>query len=90
MITAKDQNTRPCSTCAHKHMGQCDLYQDDITGADAYVQQARHECKGDKWELRENIAAIANALLPTVTYHEDRIETPKATVYKDPPPKLYE
>lgn len=91
MISRKTDTSHPCSSCAHNQDGRwCSEYRDDISGGDADIFTARRSCKGDHWELRENIQAIADALKPAVTYHEDRIETPTATVYKDPPSKLYE
>ena len=91
MISPKADAKNPCSTCEHNAGHRwCKMYVDDITGSEALLSQARPMCNGDNWE-KKIIAQILDGDIPgSVVYHDDRIETPKATIHRDVPPKVYE
>lgn len=103
MIVRKNDNTKPCSSCAHNRAGTCAIYQSEVTGSDAPITDARVHCRGTDWEQRQSISAIVNESQVTTPsdafatdqhgnkYFADRIVKPDGTiVHTETPNKLYE
>ena len=84
--TTDPKAKRLCKTCSHNNGDRwCDAYVDEVTGEFPDLYSARPSCNGDKWE-----AAAWKHIDTSPSVPADRIETPMATIYRDPPAKLYE
>lgn len=86
---------KTCRTCTYNRGDRwCLRYVDEVTGDAADLHASRNACKGDKWESAawRNIDTAPSVTYPITTDDAgiEKIETPKATIYKDPPSKLYE
>lgn len=72
---------RTCTTCAkNKAQRFCAAYIDDVSGELAAIREARAICEGSAWER-----AFWRADDPL---EPGPIETPKATIHKDPWDKI--
>ncbi len=74
-------NAPTCNRCAHNHGGRCTQYLDEVEGSNAHVVEARRKCEGLEFVPRANVSNM------TTTY-TTTIETPMATIHKDPWDKI--
>lgn len=77
--TLKSEAPKLCSECANNRDSCCTLYVDVITGHDVHLLIARDECGGNRWTPRA---------LDEILNGSSTIETPMATIHKDPWDKI--
>lgn len=82
MIEKASLNNRVCRKCgSFRGMDTCIRYVNVVTGDAAFAVEARRECQGKEW--------TPNAMSRIVdTMAGDTIETPKATIHRDPWDKI--
>ena len=80
--TAAGLRLYACAICGNNQSGSCILFADDITGMDAPVAEARKDrCSPtEDWKPRELAKHLGD--------EPATIETPKATIYRDPWDKI--
>lgn len=91
-MISKAGTNNTCATCEHMTAERwCRSYTNDITGEHADLTEARASCRGSHWTKRPT--STDHIVFTTHTKQDqdpDKIETPMATIYRDPPAKLYE
>lgn len=84
MIVPAHKATRLCKTCGNATAERwCKYYVDAVTGEYVGLETARTECKGDQWE-----SAVWHHVDTVPKVRTDTIETPMATIHKDPWDKI--
>lgn len=82
MIERASNHPRICAECeSYTADGCCLQYRNLITGADAFAIEARRECGGELWRQR----VVAGRL---ERQDSSTIETPMATIHRDPWDKI--